>query len=152
MATIRSMTPADYEAVAALSRDAAAGGLLGRPMWETAHDVAAAVSDLEHAAFVVAVSDEGEVVGLAGYHLLPTGEAALYGPLVSVEGHGIGAWLLSRAEAMAHQSGANTLAMLIGTANRSGAAWAEWQGYVQDTETPPFQIPGRFSVAKWLKR
>jgi predicted N-acetyltransferase YhbS len=152
MATIRLMTPADYEAVTLLSRDAVSKALVGRPIWDTVESIANAVLELDQAAFIVAVTDEGEVVGLAGYHLLGNGEASLYGPIVSTEGHGIGAWLLGRVEAMASQEGATVFAMLVGVDNQAGAAWAEWNGYVRDTETPNIQIPGLFPVAKWLKR
>ncbi|HLN65618.1 MAG TPA: GNAT family N-acetyltransferase [Symbiobacteriaceae bacterium] len=136
MATIRTITPADYPAVAALADDAARRTLLGRPLWETAADVAAEVESLKNGALIVAESDNGAVAGLAGYRLLPGGEAAVYGPLVAEEGHGVGAWLESRVVAMAEQQGARSFSLLVGTQNQAGNAWAQWRGYQRDTEEP----------------
>jgi ribosomal-protein-alanine N-acetyltransferase len=136
MTTIRSMTPADYPAVAAIAADAAHGALVGRPAWETVNDVAAEIAALDNREFIVAEDGSGVIVGVAGYALNAEGEAAVYGPLVAVEGHGIGAWLAGRVEAMARQHGAEACSMLIGLGNRSGSAWAEWRGYQRDQEHP----------------
>ncbi|MDB4894804.1 MAG: family acetyltransferase [Firmicutes bacterium] len=136
MTTIRSMTPADYPAVAAIAADAAHGALVGRPAWESVNDVAAEIAALDNREFIVAEDGSGVIVGVAGYALNGEGEAAVYGPLVAVEGHGIGAWLAGRVEAMARQHGAEACSMLIGLGNRSGSAWAEWRGYQRDQEHP----------------
>jgi N-acetylglutamate synthase-like GNAT family acetyltransferase len=136
MATIRAMTEADFPAVAAMANEAAARALVGRPLWETAGDVAAELSTLSQATFIVAEDDAGQVIGLAGYSLTEDGEARLYGPLVTTEGHGIGAWLETRVVSMAQHQGATSFSMLIGLGNRSGQAWAQWRGYQQDTEQP----------------
>lgn len=136
MAIIRPMVPGDYPVVAQISNEAAAKALVGLPAWETAAEVAATVTGLRQSEFIVAEDDHGRVVGFAGYALTEDGGAALYGPLVTTGGHGIGAWLASRIESMAHHRGASYYAMLIGLTNRQGAAWAEWRGYLQDTEFP----------------
>jgi len=135
MATIRPMTPADYPAVAAMAHEAAIRGLVGRPTWSTAADVAAEVAAFPGAVFLV-VEEGGAVVGMAGYRLTEYKEAEVYGPLVINEGSGIGAWLEGRITTMAKQAGAEACSMLIGLNNRSGAAWAEWRGYHPDTESP----------------
>lgn len=140
MMQIRPMVPADYPAVATLTADAAQHALMGRPAWESASCVAAEVTAASGAAFIVAENPDGSVAGLAGYRLAPDGEALLYGPLVRVEGHGVGAWLESQIVALAQQDGATSFSMLIGTANLSGAAWAEWRGYQPDTEQPPLLL------------
>lgn len=136
MAIIRPMVAGDYPVVAKISNDAAAEALVGMPTWETAAEVAATVAGQRHAEFVVAEDDESRIVGFAGYTLTEDGGAALYGPLVTTGGHGIGAWLASRIESMARHHGAAYLSMLIGLTNRSGAAWAEWRGYQPDSEYP----------------
>lgn len=136
MAHIRPMIPADYPVAAALADDAIRRGLVGRPSWENEADVARELAVEGKAAFIAALRDDGSVAGLAGYHLTADGEAELFGPLVKEEGHGIGAWLSSRIEALARQQGATTYSMLIGLRNGSGAAWAQWRGYQPDTEHP----------------
>lgn len=136
MAIIRPLVPGDYPVVAEISNDAATKGLLGRPVWETAREIAATVAEARQAEFVVAENDDGSLAGFAGYALSPEGQADLYGPLVVTSGHGIGAWLASRVESLARHRGAVSYAMLIGLANRSGAAWAEWRGYQRETEFP----------------
>lgn len=136
MAIIRPMVPGDYPVVAQISNEAAAQSLVGMPAWETAAEVAAAVTGLRQSEFIVAEDDDGSVVGFAGYTLTDGGGADLYGPLVTRGGHGTGAWLASRIESMAHHRGASYYAMLIGLTNRQGAAWVEWRGYQQDTEYP----------------
>jgi N-acetylglutamate synthase-like GNAT family acetyltransferase len=145
------MTPADFPAVVAMADDAAAQALVGRPLWETAADVAADLNAPGRQAFVVAEEDDGAVVGMAGYRLLPSGEAELYGPLVTAEGHGIGVWLENRVTAMAAAEGATAFSLLIGVANRSGAAWAEWRGYLRDSEAPSLLLtwlyPGELRAA-----
>lgn len=151
MATIRSMTPADYKAAAALADHAVRHALAGRPLWETEDDVAAEVGAPGHRSFVVAEDENGAVVGVAGYRLLPDGEAELYGPVVSTEGYGVGAWLESRVVNMATQDGASSVSMLVGLDNREGAAWAEWRGYLRDSESPEllitFLYPGELKKA-----
>lgn len=151
MATIRPMTPADYAAAAAMANEAAAKALVGMPLWETEADVAAEVGAPGDRAFIVAEDENGTVTGVAGYRLAPGGEAELYGPLVTAEGHGVGAWLESRVVNMAWQKGAAAVSMLIGLENRSGAAWAEWRGYLRDTEAPEllftFLYPGELRHA-----
>lgn len=136
MATIRSLTPADYPAVAALAAVAARQGLIGRPLWETGADVAAEAGAPGRRSFLVADDEEGALAGFAGYRLRTRGEAEVYGPLVTDEGAGIGAWLESRVTSLAAQEGAAEFSMLIGLENRSGQAWAEWRGYLRDSETP----------------
>jgi GNAT superfamily N-acetyltransferase len=136
MAIIRPMVPGDYPVVAQISNEAAAKSLVGSPVWETAAEVNTTVQNLRHAEFIVAEDDDGRVVGFAGYRLTEDGGADLYGPLVIAGGHGIGAWLASRIESMAHHRGATYYRMLIGLTNRQGAAWAEWRGYQLDTEYP----------------
>lgn len=136
MAIIRPMVPGDYPVVAQISNDAAAKALVGLPTWETAIEVAATVASQRQAEFIVAEDDEGRIVGFAGYTLTEDGGAVLYGPLVTTDGRGIGAWLASRLESMARSHGAGYWSMLIGLTNRSGAAWAEWRGYQLDTEFP----------------
>jgi len=137
MATIRSMAPADYPAVAAMADDATGRALLGRPTWETAAEVAAEVEAAgDRAHFLVAEDDSGAIIGMAGYKLTAEGEALLYGPLVVTEGHGVGAWLESRVVTLAAQHGATVFSMSIGLSNKSGAAWAEWRGYQADREEP----------------
>lgn len=172
MATIRPLIPADLPAVVALAEVAAASRLVGRPLWETVADAAAELEAPGHRAFIVAVDDAGAVVGMAGYRLLPDGEAEVYGPLVAEEGHGIGAWLESRLTTLAGLEGAAELSMLVGLENRSGQAWAEWRGYLRDTEAPELlltwlypgelrdvrlggglvraAVPGDFSRVEWL--
>ncbi|HYG59839.1 MAG TPA: GNAT family N-acetyltransferase [Symbiobacteriaceae bacterium] len=136
MAVIRSMTQADYASVAAMARDAALEALVGRPAWETEADVAAEAGGLQGGTFLVAADDDGRLVGVAGFRLTEQGEAEIYGPLVTAEGSGIGAWLEARVVTLAQARGAQAFSMLIGVANRAGAAWAEWRGYQRDTETP----------------
>lgn len=136
MASIRPMTPADYPVVAAITREAAQRALVGRPVWETAEEIARELASLSQAEFIVAEDADGNVTGMAGYALDPFGEAILYGPLVTVAGHGIGAWLAGRIEAMARQNGAGYYSMLIGLNNRGGAAWADWRGYQLASEQP----------------
>jgi len=136
MAIIRPMVPGDYPWVAKLSNDAAERAQVGMPSWETAAEVSATVSHQRQAEFIVAEEDDGRPVGFAGYTLVGDGQAAIYGPLVPAEGHGVGAWLSSRIESMARHHGATSYFMLIGLSNRSGAAWAEWRGYQLDTEYP----------------
>ncbi|MFZ5814093.1 MAG: GNAT family N-acetyltransferase [Bacillota bacterium] len=136
MGIIRPMNPGDYPIVAQISNEAAAKALVGMPTWETAAEVAATVASLRHAEFIVAEDDAGRVVGFAGYAPTEDGGAMLFGPLVTVGGHGIGAWLSSRIETMARHHGVTYFAMLIGLTNRQGAAWAEWRGYQLDTEFP----------------
>lgn len=137
MATIRPMTPADYAAVAGMAGDAALQTLVGRPLWELESDVAAEVATVgERGAFVVAEDDEGRLAGVAGFCMQEHDEAEIYGPLVTAEGHGLGAWLESRVVSMAEARGATSYSMLIGLANRSGQAWAEWRGYLRDAEHP----------------
>lgn len=152
MATIRTITPADYPAVAALADDAARRTLLGRPLWETAADVAAEVESLRNGAIMIAEADDGTVAGLSGYRLLPGGEAAIYGPLVAAEGHGVGAWLESRVVSMAEQQGARSYSLLVGTNNQAGNAWAQWRGYLRDTEEPEqlltWLYPGELSPCR----
>lgn len=143
MATIRPLLPSDYPEVAAMADDAVQKGLLGRPWWETEADVAAEMALAGPAEFVVAVNDDGALLGLAGYRLVPGAEADVYGPLVLDEGHGIGAWLASRVESMARQQGARVFSMLIGLDNGGGAAWARWRGYLPDSEHPE-------SVLTWI--
>lgn len=136
MATIRPLMPADLPAVVALADAAAAARLVGRPLWETEADAAAEMGAPGHRVFIVAVDDDGAVVGMAGFRLLPDGEAEVYGPLAAAEGHGIGAWLESRLTTLAGLEGAAVLSMLVGLENKSGQAWAEWRGYLRDTEAP----------------
>lgn len=136
MAIIRPMSPGDYPVVAQISNEAAVKAQVGLPAWETAAEVAATVTGLRQSEFIVAEDDDGRVVGFAGYSLTEDGGAALYGPLVATGGHGIGAWLASRIESMAHHRGATHFTMMIGLTNRQGAAWAEWRGYLLDTEYP----------------
>jgi GNAT superfamily N-acetyltransferase len=143
MAHIRPMIPADYPVAAALADDAIRRGLVGRPSWESEDDVAAELATQGPSAFIAALRDDGTVVGLAGYRLKADGEAELFGPLVQEEGHGIGAWLSSRIEALARQRGATAYSMLIGLRNGSGAAWAQWRGYQPNTEHPE-------SVLTWV--
>lgn len=135
MATIRSLTRADLPVIVPLADEAARRALIGRPMWETEADAAAELNTPKRT-FVVAVDETGTVVGMAGYRLRSTGEAELYGPLVAAEGLGTGAWLESRVTSMAAQDGATSFSMLIGIGNKEGQAWAEWRGYLCDTEAP----------------
>jgi ribosomal protein S18 acetylase RimI-like enzyme len=135
MNNIRAMQPSDYEAVAALSAQAAAHKRVGRPVWRSSADVQNEISQLANAAFIVTEDESGQVVGFTGYRLQDD-EAEIYGPLVSAAGHGIGAWLSSRIEAMAAAEGATAYSLLIGLENGSGAAWAEWRGYLRDSEFP----------------
>ncbi len=163
MAIIRPMVPGDYTWVAKLSNDAAERALVGMPSWETAAEVSATVTSLRQAEFVVAEEDDGRLVGFAGYTLIDDGQAMIYGPLVTTEGHGIGAWLSSRIESLARHHGATSYSMLIGLTNRSGAAWAEWRGYQLDTEYPEtlftWIYPGELSrdhlsehgIARWAQ-
>jgi GNAT superfamily N-acetyltransferase len=136
MATIRTITPADYRAAAALADDAARRALLGRPLWETEADVAAEVAAAGRGALLVAEVEDGSLAGLSGYRLTDSGEAEIYGPLVAAEGHGIGAWLEGRVVTMAAQQGATTYTMRIGLGNQAGEAWAQWRGYTRDSEAP----------------
>lgn len=136
MAIIRTMIPSDYSVVAKMADDAARRALVGRPVWETAADVAAEVAALPQAKFLVAVENDGTVLGISGYRLTSQGEAQIYGPLMTPEGHGKGTWLFSRVEAMAENQGATSYSMLIGCENPSGAAWAKWRGYLRDDEWP----------------
>jgi GNAT superfamily N-acetyltransferase len=149
MAEIRSLTPSDYPAVSALSEFALKRALVGRPVWETAGDVAADLAAVQDGEFIVAVEPEGAILGMAGFALDPGGEAQVYGPLVAEEGNGIGAWLESRIVSLAVQKGAESLSMLIGLNNREGIAWAEWRGYLRDTEYPEtlltFVYPGELN-------
>jgi ribosomal protein S18 acetylase RimI-like enzyme len=135
VATIRSLTRADLPVVVPLADEAARRALIGRPMWETEADAAAEL-DTPKRTFVVAVDETGTVTGMAGYRLRSTGEAELYGPLVAVEGLGTGAWIESRVTSMAAQEGATSFSMLIGISNKEGQAWAEWRGYLRDSEAP----------------
>lgn len=150
MITVRMMTPADYDAVAAMAADAGSRALVGLPFWETREDVAATISQLRQVEFLVAEDENGQVVGMAGYDLKTDGEARLYGPLVATEGVGVGAFLASRIEGLAREKGASAYSMLVGLNNRGGAAWAEWHGYHLDTETPElvfaFLYPGQLKV------
>lgn len=136
MTIVRAMVPADYQAVAEISAEAAGRALVGLPFWVTEAEVAAQVATLGHSEFVVAEDETGTVVGVAGYDLKHDGEARLYGPLVTTAGLGIGAFLSSRIEAMARDKGAVAYSMLVGLANKGGAAWAQWHGYHLDTEQP----------------
>jgi len=136
MATIRPLIPADWPAVVALAEAAAAGRLVGRPLWETEAEAATELAAPGHRVFIVADDDDGAVVGMAGFRLLPDGEAEVYGPLAAAEGHGIGAWLEARLTTLAGLEGAAVLSMLVGLENKSGQAWAEWRGYLRDTEAP----------------
>ena len=136
MASIRPMTPNDYPAVVAMTREAARKAAVGRPVWETIAEITRELAALSQAEFIVAEDQDGRVTGMAGYALDPFGEAVLYGPLVAVEGHGIGAWLAERIESLARQNGAGYCSMLIGLNNRAGAAWAEWRGYQPASEQP----------------
>jgi L-amino acid N-acyltransferase YncA len=136
LANSRLMTPADYPAVAAIANDAAERALVGLPTWETAEDVATEIASLRHSEFIVAEDEEGKILGLAGYALQEQGAAAIYGPLVVEEGHGVGAWLASRIESMALRHGATNTSMLIGLDNGSGVEWVEWRGYQRDSEHP----------------
>lgn len=136
MATLRPMVPGDYPIAAQMSNEAAASALVGRPTWETAAEVAATLAQRRQAEFIVAEDDEGQVRGLAGYQLTDDGCALLFGPLVARGGQGTGAWLATRIEAMARARGASSYALLIGLQNGQGAAWAEWRGYLRDTEYP----------------
>lgn len=139
MATIRLMTPADLPAMAALADEAVRNGLVGRPLWETEADAAAELG-MARRVFVVAEDDAGAVLGMAGYRLRHSGEAEIYGPLVTVEGEGVGAWLESRITALAEQAGATGFSLLLGRENKSGQAWAEWRGYLRDSEAPELLI------------
>lgn len=153
MAIIRPMVPGDYPVVAQISNEAAAQALVGLPSWETATEVAATLASLRPAEFVVAEDENSQIVGFAGYTLTEDGGAALYGPLVTTGGHGIGAWLATRIESMARHHGAAYCSMLIGLTNRSGAAWAEWRGYQLDTEYPETLLawvyPGELKPEQW---
>lgn len=135
MAIIRSLTPADLAVILPLADEAGRRALIGRPLWETEADAVAELSAPKRR-FYVAEDETGSVVGMAGYRLRHNGEAEFYGPLVTVEGHGIGAWLESRVTSLAAQEGATEFSMQIGIANKSGQAWAEWRGYQRDTEAP----------------
>lgn len=134
MITVRSMTPADYSAVAAISADAVQRALVGLPFWESAEEIAAAVRLSPHSVFVVAVDESDAILGFAGYDLKNDGEARIYGPLVTVARHGIGNWLSSQIESIARPAGAQVYSKLIGLGNGSGIAWAEWRGYQLDSE------------------
>lgn len=151
MATIRSLTRADLPVIVPLADEAARRALIGRPMWETEADAAAEL-DTPRRTFMVAVDETGAVVGMAGYRLRSTGEAELYGPLVAVEGLGTGAWLESRVTSMAAQQGATSFSMLIGIGNKEGQAWAEWRGYLRDSEAPEllhtWLYPGELRAAE----
>ncbi|HYF94976.1 MAG TPA: GNAT family N-acetyltransferase [Symbiobacteriaceae bacterium] len=137
MAIIRSLLPADLPAVVTLTDDAARRALVGRPLWETEAEAAAEVGAPGRRAFFVAEDEESAAIaGVAGYRLLPDGEAELFGPLVAVESGGVGSWLERRVTALAAQEGAVGFSMLIGLGNKSGQAWAEWRGYVHDSEAP----------------
>lgn len=136
MTTVRDMRMADLPAVAALSAEAAGRALLVRPHWETVADAAWALSQLRRAAFMVAEGADGGLQGFAGYSITREGEAVLYGPLAATEGEGIGAFLMTRIETLARQAGAGSYSMLVGLGNRAGAAWAEWRGYLRDSEYP----------------
>lgn len=139
MATIRLMTPADLPAMAALVDQAVREGLVGRPLWETEADAAAELG-MPRRVFVVAEDDAGALLGMAGYRLRHSGEAEIYGPLVTVEGEGVGAWLETRITTLAEQAGATGFSLLLGRENKSGQAWAEWRGYLRDTESPELLI------------
>lgn len=136
MTTVRAITPADYRTVAIIASDAARQALLGRPHWDTAADVQHGVESTPEAEFVVAADPIVGVVGVAGYEWSGGNEAKLHGPVVSAQGQGAGAVLLSRVETLARHRGAHSYSMLIGLENRSGSAWAEWHGYQLDTEEP----------------
>lgn len=156
MPEIRSLTSADYAAVAAMSADAMVQGLVGLPTWETAEDVARALQAAEHGEFIVAVDEDGQVIGVAGYELRPDGAAWIYGPLVKTRGIGTGAWLAGKIESVAAHKGAQSYAMLIGLKNKAGQAWAEWRGYLLDDEypetllvfAPPGEVPAAPAVAE----
>lgn len=152
MPEIRPLTTAEYGAVAAISAEAMAEGLVGLPTWETPEDVARTVQATPHGEFIVAVDDDGHVIGVTGYDLRAGGEAWIYGPLVKTRGLGTGAWLTSKIESMALHQGARFYAMLIGLKNKAGQAWAEWRGYQLDSEYPEtlllFASPGELPAAR----
>jgi ribosomal protein S18 acetylase RimI-like enzyme len=134
MLSVRSMTPTDYPAVAAISADAVKKALVGLPFWESAEEIAATVRRNPQAVFVVAVDEQDTILGFAGYDLKTDGEARIFGPLVTVARHGIGNWLSSQIESIARPAGAQVYSKLIGLGNGSGIAWAEWRGYQLDSE------------------
>jgi ribosomal protein S18 acetylase RimI-like enzyme len=138
MARIRAMGPHDWERAAHLAVEAHAQGLLALP-WETPADLSR-LTDLPGATFLVAEDEEGVLAGVGGFCLTRAGEARLWGPLVVTEGHGTGAWLMNRLEAMAAGTGATAFSMTLALENRAGAAWAEWRGYVRDDEASSYLL------------
>lgn len=136
MTTVRNMTATDLSAVAALSAEASSRALLVRPHWETEADALWSLSQLRRSEFLAAEGEDGSLLGFAGYTITRNGEAELYGPLAATEGEGIGAFLMTRIEALARQAGAGSYSMLIGLNNGAGVAWAEWRGYLRDSEYP----------------
>jgi ribosomal protein S18 acetylase RimI-like enzyme len=138
VARVRAMSPADWAAAARLTQVAGARELIALP-WESEADLAR-LAGVPGVTLLVAEDEAGQLAGVGGFRLGRRGEAHLWGPVVATEGHGIGAWLMHRMEALAEAEGATAFVLTLALANRSGAAWAAWRGYLRDDESWTYQL------------
>lgn len=138
MARVRTMSPADWAEAARLTQEAGARSLVALP-WESERDLAR-LAAVPGVTLLVAEDESSQLAGVGGFRLGRRGEAHLWGPVVATEGHGIGAWLMNRMEALAEAQGATTFVLTLALENRSGAAWAAWRGYLRDDEAWTYQL------------
>lgn len=138
MARVRAMIPADWAEAARLTQVAGARSLIALP-WESPEDLER-LATVPGVTLLVAEDEAGQLAGVGGFRLGRRGEAHLWGPVVATEGHGIGAWLMNRMEALAEAEGALSFVLTLALANRSGAAWAAWRGYLRDDEAWTYQL------------
>lgn len=138
MARVRAMGPTDWAEAARLTQEAGARSLIALP-WENAADLARLAS-VPGVTLLVAEDEGGQLAGVSGFRLGRRGEAHLWGPVVAAEGNGVGAWLMNRMEALAEAEGATAFVLTLALANRSGAAWAAWRGYLRDDEAWTYQL------------
>lgn len=138
MARVRAMDPADWMEAARLTQEAGARSLIALP-WESAADLERLAS-VPGVTLLVAEDEAGQLAGVGGFRLGRRGEAHLWGPVVATEGNGIGAWLMNRMEALAEAEGATAFVLTLALANRPGAAWAAWRGYLRDDEAWTYQL------------
>lgn len=138
MARVRTMNQADWVEAARLTQVAGARSLIALP-WESAEDLAR-LAAVPGVTLLVAEDEAGHLAGVGGFRIGRRGEAHLWGPVVATEGHGIGAWLMNRMEALAEAEGATSFLLTLALANRSGAAWAAWRGYLRDDEAWTYQL------------
>lgn len=135
------MRPTDLAAAASLTHEASSRTPIALP-WRGSEDLARLAS-LPGVTLLVAEDESERLVGVGGFRLDREGEAHLWGPVVATEGHGIGAWLMNRMEALAEADGATTFVLTLALENRSGAAWAAWRGYLRDDEAWSYQLCSR---------